>query len=148
VSTVAIVEVTRANVTDVCRLKLGPGQDKMVAHPAQTVAEANYHDRDSLLRAIVEDDRPVGVLWALTDEPDMAAPYLVRFMIDHGRQRHGLGRRAVRLLLAELRARGHTELELSYVPIPGGAEGFWLGCGFEPTGREHGGEKVVRIDIR
>ncbi|HEY6759322.1 MAG TPA: GNAT family N-acetyltransferase [Baekduia sp.] len=147
-STVALIEVTRANVRDVCRLELGPGQDKMVAHAAQTVAEANYHNNGSLLRAIVEDDRPVGVLWALTEEPDMEAPYLVRFMIDHGHQRHGLGRRAVRLLLDELRARGHTTLELSYVPIPGGAEGFWLRCGFEPTGREHGGENVVRIDIR
>lgn len=25
--------------------------------------------------------------------------------------------------------------------------GFWLGCGFAPTGREHGGENVVRMDI-
>jgi diamine N-acetyltransferase len=53
----------------------------------------------------------------------------------------------VALLLDELRAAGHTELELSYVPIEGGAEGFWLGCGFAPTGREHGGERIVRVDI-
>ena len=54
---------------------------------------------------------------------------------------------AVALLIDELRAAGHAELELSYVPGEGGAERFWLGCGFQPTGRVHGGELVVRMDL-
>jgi len=54
---------------------------------------------------------------------------------------------AVALLIDELRAAGHAELELSYVPGEGGAERLWLGCGFQPTGRVHGGEPVVRMDL-
>ena len=54
---------------------------------------------------------------------------------------------AVALLIDELRAAGHAELELSYVPGEGGAERLWLGCGFQPTGRVHGGELVVRVDL-
>jgi diamine N-acetyltransferase len=148
VSTVALIEVTRENVRDVCTLGLGARQDKMVAPAAYTVAEAHYYaEAGSLLRAIALDDRVVGVLWLLTEDPDHDVPYLVRFMVDHDHQGQGVGRRAVQLLLDELRAAGHEALELSYVPIDGGAEGFWLSCGFTPTGREHGGEKVVRIAL-
>lgn len=143
-SSVALVEVTRENVRDVCQLGLGPGQDRMVAPAAYTVAEAGYYGDGALLRAIAQDDRIVGVLWVQTDEP---TPYMVRFMVDRAVQRQGVGTRAVALLLDELRAAGHTALELSYVPVEGGAEGFWLGCGFTPTGREHGGEKVVRMEL-
>ena len=84
------------------------------------------------------------MLWVQTDEP---VPYLVRFMVDASVQGRGIGRSAVALLLEELRAAGHKELELSYVPAEDGAEGFWLGCGFEPTGRSHGGETIVRMDL-
>ena len=30
---------------------------------------------------------------------------------------------------------------------PSLAERFWLACGFQPTGRMHGGEKLVRMDL-
>ena len=147
-SAVALIEVTRDNVRDVCKLVLGPRQDKMVAPAAHTVAEAHYYaGSGSLLRAIALDGRVVGLLWVLTEDEDSDVPSLVRFMVDQGHQRQGVGRSAVALLLAELRDAGHAAMELSYVPIEGGAEGFWLGCGFAPTGREHGGEKVVRIAL-
>src|SRR4029453_10132825 len=98
----------------------------------------------ALLRAIAVDGRPVGLLWVQTDEP---VPYLVRFMVDAGWQGRGIGREGVELLPDELRAAGHAELELSYVPGEQSAERFWLNCGFEPTGREHGGELIVRRDL-
>ena len=110
----------------------------------QTVAEAKVHEPGAFLCAIVVDDQPVGVLWVQTDEP---APYLVRFMVDASWQGRGIGRRAVALLLDDLRTAGLTELELSYVPAEDGAERFWLSCGFEPTGRVHGGEVVVRMHL-
>jgi diamine N-acetyltransferase len=141
---VELVPVTRENVVAVCRLEVREDQRRLVAPAAQTAAEAPCYGPAALLRAIAVDGRPVGVLWVQTDEP---VPYLVRFMIDASEQGQGIGRRAVALLLDELRAAGHEELELSYVPVEGGAEGFWLGCGFEPTGREHAGEKVVRMSL-
>jgi diamine N-acetyltransferase len=140
--TVALVPITRDNVHAVCGLAVHEHQRSHVAPAAQTIAEANYYAPGALLRAIAADDELVGVLWAQTDEP---VPYLVRFMVDAGSQGRGIGRRAIELLLDELRAAGLTELEVSYVP--GGAEGFWLGCGFEPTGRTHGDEILVRMDL-
>jgi diamine N-acetyltransferase len=143
-SDVALVPVTRDNVRDVCQLALRPGQDKMVAPAAYTAAEAVHYGERSWLRAITHDGEVVGVLWVALDE---SPPYLVRFMVDAAHQHQGIGRAAIGLLFEELRAEGCRALELSYVPVDGGAEAFWLGCGFEPTGREHGGELVVRIDL-
>jgi diamine N-acetyltransferase len=142
--TVTLVPITADNVRSVCALEVYEHQRRLVAPAAYTIAEAKHHEPGALLRAIADDGKPVGVLWVQTDEP---APYLVRFMIDASAQGRGIGRSAVALLLDELRAAGHEELELSYVPADDGAEGFWLGCGFEPTGRSHGGETLVRMDL-
>jgi diamine N-acetyltransferase len=142
--TVTLVPITADNVRSVCELDVHEHQRRLVAPAAYTIAEAKHYEPGALLRAIAVDGEPVGVLWVQTDEP---VPYLVRFMIDASVQGRGIGRSAVALLLDELRAAGHTELELSYVPAEDGAEGFWLGCGFEPTGRSHGGETLVRMDL-
>ena len=69
----------------------------------------------------------------------------------HGRadwQGRGIGRRAVALVLDELRAIGLDEVELSYIPGEDGAERFWAACGFQATGRMHGDEALVRMDLR
>ena len=142
---VALAEVTRENVAAVCRLRVAEGQEQLVAPAAETVAEAKCHGPAAFLRAITFDRRPVGVVWVQTDEP---VPYLVRFMVDVGSQGRGIGRRAVALVLDELRTMGLDEVELSYVPAEDGAERFWLACGFEPTGRMHGGEVLVRMRLR
>ena len=141
---VALVPVTAENVDSVCELAVHERQRRFVAPAANTVAEAKCHEPGAFLRAIALDGSPIGVLWVQTDEP---VPYLVRFMVDAAWQGRGIGRRAMALLLDELRIAGVKELELSYVPGEGGAERFWLSCGFQPTGRMHGPEVMVRIDL-
>jgi diamine N-acetyltransferase len=141
---VALVPVTRENVAAVCDLAVRDDQRGLVAPAAKTVAEAKCYEPGAFLRAITADGEPVGVVWVQTDEP---VPYLVRFMVDARRQGRGIGRAAVALVIDEMRAAGHRELELSYVPAEGGAERFWLGCGFEPTGRMHEDEVLVHMDL-
>lgn len=130
---VALRPVTRANVRALCDLRLRPEQHELVAPSAVTIAEAHY-EPGSLLRAIYADDEPVGILFV---ETEGLVPYLVRFMITEQRQRSGIGRPAVELLAQELREAGSTELEVSFVPVEGGAEGFWRRCGFTDTGRQN-----------
>ena len=142
---VALVEVTRENVDAVCKLRVAERQERLVAPAAVTVAEAKCHGPGAFLRAITFEDRPVGLVWVQTDEP---VPYLVRYMVDTGWQGRGIGRRAVALVLDELRDMGLDEVELSYVPSEDGAERFWLACGFQATGRMHGDEVLVRMDLR
>jgi diamine N-acetyltransferase len=137
--TVSLQPVTRENVRVVCDLELAEGQHHLVAPAAYTVAEGNY-EPDAVLRAICLGGRPVGV--ALV-EVETGTPYLVRFMVDARHQRAGIGRRAVELLVDELRGAGWRSLETSFVPGTGGDAGFWRRCGFRATGRELHGEPVV-----
>jgi diamine N-acetyltransferase len=110
--TVSLRPVTRANVRAICDLELADSQRRLVAPAAYTVAEGNY-EPGAILRAIYRGDRPVGVLLV---EVDTGTPYLVRFMIDAEHQRAGIGRRAVELLVGELRAARWSVLETSHAP--------------------------------
>jgi diamine N-acetyltransferase len=141
--TVSLRPVTRENVRAICDLELAEDQRRLVAPAAYTVAEGNY-EPDALLRAIYRGERPVGVLLV---ELESGTPYLVRFMVGAGHQRRGVGRRAVELLLDELRAAGWSALETSHFPGPEGPAGFWRRCGFRPTGRELHGEPVLVREV-
>ena len=141
---VALRPVTRGNVRALCDLRLRPDQHELVAPAAVTIAEAHYEPA-ALLRAIYADDDPVGILLV---ETEGLVPYLVRFMITEQRQRSGIGRPAVELLAGELREVGATELEVSFVPVAGGAEGFWRRCGFTDTGRQNSfGERIFKRQL-
>jgi diamine N-acetyltransferase len=142
---VALRSVTRGNVRALCDLRLRPDQHELVAPAAVTIAEAHY-EPGGLLRAIYADDEPVGILFV---ETEGLVPYLVRFMITEERQRSGIGRPAVELLARELREAGSTELEVSFAPVEGGAEGFWRRCGFTDTGREtFFGERIFKRQLQ
>jgi len=136
---VSLRPVTRANVRAICDLELADSQRRLVAPAAYTVAEGNY-EPGAILRAIYRGERLVGVLLV---EIETGTPYLVRFMVGAEHQRAGVGRRAVELLVDELRAAGWSALETSHVPGADGPGGFWRRCGFEPTGRERHGEPVL-----
>src|SRR5688500_8169543 len=105
--TVSLRAVTRQNVRAICDLELGEGQRHLVAPAAYTVAEGHY-EPGALLRAIYAGELPVGVLLV---EVDTGTPYLVRFMVDAEHQGSGIGRRAVELVVDELRAGGWKALE-------------------------------------
>jgi diamine N-acetyltransferase len=135
---VSLRPVTRENVRAVCELELADHQARLVAPASFTVAEGRY-EPGALLRAIYAGDEPAGVLLV---EVESGTPYLVRFMVDAARQRQGIGRQAVELLVDELRDQGWTTLETSFLPVEHGAEGFWQRCGFTDTGRTLHGEPV------
>ena len=80
----------------------------------------------------------------LSDDDQQPRYYLWPFMID--RRYQGLGPR-MELVEDYVRTRpGGSRLFLSYVPAPGGPGPFYAACGFEDTGREHGGEvEMVKL---
>ena len=141
---VGLVEVSRENVEAVCRLG-SPSPRSGWSGRLRRRSPKPGATGAAVLRAVTFEGLPVGVVWVQTDEP---VPYLVRFMVDVEWQGRGIGRRAVALVLDELRAMGLEAVELSYVPVAQGAERFWLACGFEPTGQMHGEEALARVDLR
>ena len=140
---VSLRSVTRDNVRAICDLELADDQRHLVAPAAYTVAEGNY-EPGALLRAIYRGDRPVGVLLV---EMEACTPHLVRFMVGEKHQRSGVGRRAIELLLGELRAAGWSRLQTSHVPGAEGPARFWRSCGFQPTGRDLHGEPVLELEL-
>jgi diamine N-acetyltransferase len=142
---VTLREITRDNLYDVLALDVKPEQRSYVATNAKSIAEAHFEPR-AWYRAIAAGDDLVGFAMVHRD-PDAGTFYLWRFMIDARHQRRGYGRRAMELLLDEARKDGAEEVTLNVVPGDHSALGFYVGLGFEETGRVEYGELVLRFGV-
>jgi len=121
-----------------------PGQEKMVAPNAISIAQAHFNKK-AWFRGIYADDTPVGFVM-LYDNKDKPEYFLWRLMVAGPHQGKGFGRQAMLKLIEYVKGRpGATELKASYVPIPGGPEQFYSSLGFEPTGEMDGDEVVIRL---
>jgi diamine N-acetyltransferase len=143
---VSLREVTRDTVREICRLEVGPGQDEFVAPNAVSIAQAHFEPK-AWFRAIYSGDTSVGFVM-LFDDPETPEYFLWRMMIAAEHQGKGYGRAAMELLIDYVRSRpGAKELFTSYVPGEGSPESFYLGLGFESTGRVDGDEVVLRLPL-
>ncbi len=143
---VSLREITGDTVRDICRLQVGPGQDRFVAPIAVSIAQAHFEPR-AWFRAIYAGEDPVGFMMLYEDQ-DKPEYFLWRLMIADGHQRKGYGRRALELLVERVRGLpGATGLGTSYDPAEGGPEGFYKGFGFVDTGEVDDGEVVCRLPL-
>jgi len=145
---VSLREVTADTVRMICALAVAPEQTGFVAPNAVSIAEAHFTPA-AWFRAIYADDTPVGFVM-LERHPERHEYGLWRFMIAAPYQRSGYGRRALELVVEDLRASdpAATELVTSWVPGEGGPEPFYLKFGFVPTGEVEEGELVGRLRLR
>ncbi|MCK5584763.1 GNAT family N-acetyltransferase [Candidatus Bipolaricaulota bacterium] len=126
--------------------QMPPGQEKMVAPNAVSIAQAHFNEK-AWFRGIYADDTPVGFVM-LYDDPDTPQYFLWRLMIAGPQQGKGYGRKAMERLIEYVRGRpGATELKASYMPMPGGPWPFYQSLGFEPTGEMEGDEVVIRLRL-
>lgn len=141
---VSLREVTGETVRSICRLQVGPGQDRFVAPNAVSIAQAHFEPR-AWFRAIYADEEPVGFIM-LYEDRDKPQYFLWRLMVAAEHQGKGHGRRALELLVERVRGLpGATELGTSYVPAEGGPEGFYKKFGFVDTGEMDDGEVICRL---
>jgi diamine N-acetyltransferase len=141
---VSLRDVTKGTVRAICDLVVAPGQERFVAPNSVSIAEAHFEPK-AWFRAIYAGEDPVGFVM-LYDDREVPEYFLWRLMIAGPFQGKGYGRRAVELLIEEVRARPRaTELFVSYVPGEGSPEPFYLRLGFEPTDRVEHGEIVSRL---
>ena len=139
---VTLREVTAETVRIVCRLKVAPSQEGLVAPNAVSIAEAHFQPK-AWFRAVYADEDPVGFVM-LYEDPDQAEYYLWRFMIAGEHQGRGYGRRALEQVIARVRSRpGARQLLTSCVPAEGGPRPFYERLGFAATGEVDGGEEVL-----
>ena len=151
---VALVELTRERLVPVLRLAVAPSQQQLVAPVRDSLAEAlvppveGGEPRQPWVRVVEADGVPTG--FVMVAEPSSASPhpYLWRLLVDRRHQGRGIGARTVQALATDRRARGDTDLEVSYVAdFSGSPEPFYRQLGFEPTGKVEDGEVYARLPL-
>ncbi len=143
-SVVTLREIDAGSVRTICELSVREEQSRLVAPNAVSMAEAHFAEH-AWFRAVYADETPVGFVM-LEDDPDAAEVFLWRFMIDARYQRSGLGRRALELVIAHVRAHPASRtLATTVVPEPGAAQEFYEKLGFVATGEYEEGESVLRM---
>jgi diamine N-acetyltransferase len=144
---ITLEAVTIDNFEALMEMELPPDQARYLASNAYSIAQA-HHYPDWRPRAIYCDGTPAG--FALYDiagnEPGHYAIY--RLMVDHPRQNTGIGRRALELLLAEIRAHADARrITICYKPDNATARRFYASLGFVETGIDELAEMVAEIRL-
>jgi len=153
---VTLRELSAANRDDVLALRLAPGQDRFVSSIAESLQEAEeYPQAKPWYRTVYAGDEPVGFVMLSWDcvpqPPEIIGPwFLWKLLIDERHQRHGHGRKVVRLVADLAREAGADDLLVSYVPEGDLGPGpFYERLGFVPTGEvDADGEIILRLDLR
>jgi diamine N-acetyltransferase len=149
---VSLRPITAETVRAVCALTVADSQLGLVAPNAVSLAEAVFSPT-AWYRAVYLRDSAVGFVMLYDQslgELPVASPRAVvwRFMIDANSQGKGIGRAALRLVIEHVRSKGRfSVLSLSYVPLPGSAEKFYLDLGFKPTGKVEDGEVELELSL-
>lgn len=143
---VSLREITAESLRAVLALEVGADQRDLVAPNSVSIAQAHFAE-DAWFRAIYAGDAAVGFVM-LAEQPERGHYYVWRFMIAGEHQGRGYGREAMRQVIERVRTlpKAH-ELLLSYVPDPGNAGPFYAKLGFEETGREEDGERVMSLPL-
>jgi len=143
-ATVSLREVTAETLRTILNLRVQPEQEKFVASNAVSIAQAHFSEH-AWFRAIYAGETPVGFVM-LYDNPAKAEYFLWRFMVDQNYQGRRYGRRALELLIEHVRTRpAAKELLVSHVPAEGSPGPFYEKMGFGYTGKELGGELVMKL---
>jgi diamine N-acetyltransferase len=149
---VSLRRITAETLEAILALQVSEEQRAFVATNERSIAQAHF-DEGAWFRAVCADETPVGFV-LVHDESLCAEPrekgyfFLWRLMIDQRYQRMGFGRRAIRLVIAQVRSRPDSDaLRTSYRCGEGSPEGFYRKLGFEPTGEEEDGEILALLEL-
>lgn len=143
---VTLQDITEENFEDFMNMELPEHQRELLASNAYSIAQARYYP-DYIPRGIYCDGAPAGFLLYDRRAGDVEGDYAIyRFMVDHARQGQGIGRRAMTLLLEELRAQADLRrITICYHKRNGRAQAFYAGFGFVETGIDEHGEMGAEL---
>jgi len=130
-----LAPLSRYNWLSAARLALGDGQQGLVAENVWSLAEAGVepHYRPRLINLY---GQPRGFLMYCVevDPPDPTLYWLFRFMVDASHQGRGIGRSALALAVAEMRALGATRVRTMVKPQNTRAMRLYERAGFTRIG--------------
>ena len=146
--TISLRAVTADNFDIISELPLLPEQRDYLASNDYSMAQASFHPATMHTRAVYCDEDVIGFLMFVSpDEEDPPGYYQIwRFMVDHRRQGQGLGRAALGLALAEIRARPDARsIEICYKPGNANAKKFYASMGFVEIGMDAYGNDMLAV---
>lgn len=145
---VTLEAVTIDNFEALMNMELPPEQAAFLASNAYSIAQSHYYP-DYRPRAIYCNDVPAGfALYDVRGDDEEGHVAIYRLMIDHARQRQGIGRAAMILLLAEIRAfPDAARISICYKPENANAQRFYASLGFVETGMDERNEMVAEIRL-
>jgi diamine N-acetyltransferase len=125
--------INHENFYEICQLEVAPDQVNHVDSNAISLAEANFMELP-WFKGIYADNKAVGFILVNADTKSGKFS-LWRLMLDKSQQSKGYGRIAINLLGSALTQEfGISNLYTSVVTGVDSPKGFYLNCGFVPTG--------------
>jgi diamine N-acetyltransferase len=145
---ITLQDITEDNFEDFMEMELPEHQRDLLASNAYSIAQSRFYP-DYIPRAVYCDGKPAGFLLYDRRADDVEGDYAIyRFMVDHAQQGRGIGRRAMELLLAELRARDDVRrITICYHTRNERAQAFYASFGFVETGIDERGEMVAELRV-
>lgn len=128
-------------------LEVAEEQRRFVADRAVLLARAYaYRDSRSRARMVYDGETPVGML-LYYDWAEGGSYVFSQLFIDRRWQGRGLGEKAARLALAEMREDGrYSKAVLCYVEGDEPARRLYEKLGFVPTGEVDGDEVIMQLE--
>jgi diamine N-acetyltransferase len=143
---VTLEPVTRKNFEALMNIELPPHQAQFVASNAYSIAQASFYP-NLQPRAICHDGALAGfLLYGINANDEIGCYGIFRLMVDPTFQSRGVGRRAMEVLLQELRARPDLRrITICYKPDNEVGKRFYASLGFVETGIDGDGEMIAEI---
>ncbi len=127
---ISLREITNRTVSEICQLEPFDNQKQFVTSNSVSIAEAHSRPDYAWFRAIYADDSPVGFVMIGID-PAQDFLFLWRFMIDKRYQKKGFGKKALELVVENLKSKTNAvKVVTSYHPGEGDPSGFYKKIGF------------------
>ena len=137
--------INENNWRECVSLKVMDDQEKFVATNENSLALAYAH-KEMEPRGIYDDDIMVGFLMFAKD-PDDGLYYINRFMIDKRYQGKGFGRKALKILIEELKVRGADTIDVIHKPDNANAIRLYRDLGFKPTDDKLDDNEISRVNL-
>lgn len=145
---ITLEPITQDNFEVFMEMELPEPQRDLLASNAYSIAQAKFYP-DYIPRAIYCDGQPAGFLLYDRQTDGIPGDYgIYRFMVDYAQQSKGIGRRAMELVLAEIRAQPDaTRITICYHTRNERAKAFYESFGFREIGIDGSGEMVAEIRL-
>lgn len=135
-------------------LEVNENQRKLVASVAQSFADALFPPDDyeygpplPWIRGVLRNSEPVAFIMCADPTEQQKDAWLWRLLVDKSHQRCGIGKFAVKSVLARYREMGCSRVLVCWAPTEGNAGDFYKKIGFVETGEKMSEEIVAEFKL-